>query len=229
MNNAPARGCFHRLPYAGIRRWAQVYDWQTQAVPAGASTSMTDYNLGKLSPGSHAVRVEIDATGAVDEADESNNVISRTINVTAHPVVDPVPPPPTKDTKAPTARLKAAPSVGRTTGLFKFTITYDDNVAVRLKSLGSGDVLVTGPHGFKQIGKFVAATCRSDGRPITVTYSIIPPGKKWDYGENGVYTIQLLKNQVKDASGNLAAAKKLGTFQVKVAPPKVKFSRVKIR
>jgi hypothetical protein len=240
MNNAPGAGdvstAFHTLVFVD---GAQAYDWQTQAVPAGASTSMTDYNLGKLSAGSHTVRVEIDATGAVDEADESNNVISRTINVTARPVVDPgpvppdpvppIPVPPAKDTKPPTAKLKAAPTVARTTGLFKFTVTYDDNVAVRLKSLGSGDVLVTGPHGFKQIGKFVAATRRSDGRPITVTYSITPPGKTWDYRENGIYTISLQKNQVKDAAGNLAAAKKLGTFRVTVARPKVKFSKVKIR
>src|SRR5690349_10118389 len=45
---------------------------------------------------------------------------------------------------------------------YSFTVTYTDPALVRRKSLGSGDVLVTGPNGFSAKAKLVSVDSRQN-------------------------------------------------------------------
>ena len=57
------------------------HEWYTDGLEAEHHTSVTGYNLGKLSAGSHTIKVVTDGTGVVAESNESNNTITRTITV----------------------------------------------------------------------------------------------------------------------------------------------------
>jgi hypothetical protein len=117
------------------------------------------------------------------------------------------------DTAGPTARLATPP---RTTGGAAeqtFTVTYSDAGALNAASLSSGDVRVTGPHGFSTI----ATLCSLDnpsGTARTATYKFTAPGGFFDSADNGKYTATLQSNQVQDLNGNFAAANVIGSFDV---------------
>ncbi|WP_197047602.1 hypothetical protein, partial [Planktothrix serta] len=64
-----------------------------------------------------------------------------------------------------------------------------DNQAVKVSSLDSQDVRVTGPNGFEQLANFVSVDTNSDGTPRTATYRINAPGGSWDSNEAGNYSV----------------------------------------
>ncbi|HEY9862477.1 MAG TPA: carbohydrate-binding domain-containing protein [Candidatus Obscuribacterales bacterium] len=147
-----------------------------------------------LSAGQHEMRVEM-VTGNLNL-----NYIEFT------PVVDAI---------APTASLDATniSTAGATN--YTFTVTYQDNQAIDVASLGNGDVVVTGPNGFQQAATLVSVNS-SNGSPRTATYRITPPGGAWDEADNGTYTISIQNNEVRDTSGNAVAASNIGSFQATV-------------
>jgi subtilase family serine protease len=55
--------------------------WYTSGLGAGAWAYKLDHDIGKLTPGSHTIRIETDVTGVVTESNESDNYYSRTITV----------------------------------------------------------------------------------------------------------------------------------------------------
>ena len=57
------------------------HEWYTDGLETDHYTSGTGYNLGKLSAGSHTIKLVTDSTGVVSESNESNNTITRTITV----------------------------------------------------------------------------------------------------------------------------------------------------
>jgi Domain of unknown function (DUF4347)/Legume lectin domain/Beta xylosidase C-terminal Concanavalin A-like domain len=122
------------------------------------------------------------------------------------------------DATAPTAQL-AAPNVTTGSNSYSFNVTYSDATAVKVSSLDSTDVQVTGSGGFSQLATLVSVDAASDGTPRTATYRITPPGGTWDTADNGSYAVALQANQVSDTSGNLATATALGTFQVNIPTP----------
>jgi hypothetical protein len=123
-------------------------------------------------------------------------------------------PPPTTDTTAPTATL-SAPAVTTAGGItYDFTVTYSDNVAIDVSSLDSSDMRVTGPNGFNQLATLVSRSSTTNGTPRTATYRATAPGGTWDTTDNGTYSFALQANQVRDAAGNAAAARTLGTVSV---------------
>ncbi len=119
----------------------------------------------------------------------------------------------------PPTGLLTAPNVTSTATSYTFSVNYSDNVAVNVSSLQTGNVQVTGPGGFSQLAKFVSANPNTNGSPITVLYSIVPPGGGWLASANGTYSVALLANSVKDTAGNSSAAKTLGTFTVQISQP----------
>jgi hypothetical protein len=126
----------------------------------------------------------------------------------------------TIDTIAPTAGSLSAGNVsaaGATT--YNFSVTYSDNRQVDFSSLGSSDVLVTGPGNISLPVSFVSANLSSNSGSITATYQITPPGGSWNAPDNGTYAIALQGGQVRDTAGNTAAAGTLGSFNVNVAIP----------
>jgi hypothetical protein len=50
---------------------------------------------------------------------------------------------------------------------YTFTITYTDNVAINVSTLGNGDAQVSGPGGFNNAATFVSVNNNSNGTPRT--------------------------------------------------------------
>jgi hypothetical protein len=119
------------------------------------------------------------------------------------------------DTIAPTA-AKRDTDVIFTNSTFTFDITYSDNVAVDINSIGVGDVLVTGPNGYSELATPIKVDVLSNGTPRTVTYQAIAPEKILDSADSGKYTIALQANQVTDTGGLAVAPGVLGSFEVSV-------------
>ena len=120
------------------------------------------------------------------------------------------------DAIAPTANLSAA---NITTGgeiTHNFTVTYNDNIAIKTATLDGNDVRVTGPNGFSQLATLASVDSSSNGSPRTGTYRINAPGGTWNATDNGNYTVQLLANQVSDVNNKFVAASTLGSFEVNV-------------
>lgn len=59
----------------------QKYQWYTTGLAAGSFVSVSDYNIGSLTAGSHTIKIVLDATGAIKEDDESDNEYTRTITI----------------------------------------------------------------------------------------------------------------------------------------------------
>src|SRR5439155_25242161 len=100
---------------------------------------------------------------------------------------------------------------------YKFTVTFRDDVAVNVASLGTGDVRVTGPNGFTDLPEFLGVDLNIDGTPRTATYRLTPPGGFWDFADTGSYAVALEPNQVADTAGAFVPAAPLGPFSA--APP----------
>ena len=118
------------------------------------------------------------------------------------------------DTTSPNASL-VAPEVNSSGGIsYTFTVTYTDNVAVRVATLDNSDIVVSGPNNYSQAATFVSVDTNSDGTSRAATYRITPPSGIWDSTDNGIYTVTMQANQVSDASGNGVTPGALGTFAV---------------
>jgi hypothetical protein len=100
-------------------------------------------------------------------------------------------------------------------------VTYSDDAAVDILTIGAGDIVVSGPNGFSQIATLANLPYSSNATPVNATYRINAPGGSWDSTENGTYTISLQANQVADTSGTFAAASTLTTFRVALPPDTV--------
>jgi len=125
----------------------------------------------------------------------------------------PVPPTPTP--KPPTAKLVSVPAVkksGATT--YTFTVRYTDDTGVRVASIDSDDILVTGPMSFSRRASFVKLDAGTDGLTRLATYRFTAPGGYWDALDKGTYRVALRGSQVKDIAGTFAAARTLGSFTV---------------
>ncbi len=119
------------------------------------------------------------------------------------------------DTLAPTASNLGVTDVNTSGGtIHTFTVDYADNVAVDISSLDSSDIQITGPNGFNGLATLVSVNSTENGTPRTATYQMTAPGETWDSGDNGIYAIALVGNQVLDTSGNAVPAANLGSFTV---------------
>ncbi|HEY1376699.1 MAG TPA: choice-of-anchor Q domain-containing protein, partial [Gemmataceae bacterium] len=100
---------------------------------------------------------------------------------------------------------------------YQFTVTYYDDVAIGVATLGGADVVVTGPNGFSAPATLVGVDAPTNGSPRTATYAMTPPGGAWDGPDNGTYTVVVQANQVFNTAGAPVPAATLGTFRVTVA------------
>ncbi|HSV12810.1 MAG TPA: hypothetical protein VLI90_01025, partial [Tepidisphaeraceae bacterium] len=93
------------------------------------------------------------------------------------------------DATAPTVSaptLVGTPAKGGTT--LQFKMTFSDNIAIDIATLGNGDLLVTGPNGFSQLATFVSVSKASNGSPRTAIYQLAAPGGTLDALDSGTYT-----------------------------------------
>lgn len=95
---------------------------------------------------------------------------------------------------------------------YLFDVAYSSANSVRLSSLGSGDVVVSGPGNFLQPAQFVGASDSRDATRIVATYRITAPGGQWDALDAGVYRVQLQENEVFDTAGNALSSASPGSF-----------------
>jgi predicted outer membrane repeat protein len=118
----------------------------------------------------------------------------------------------------PTASADPLPDVVQPGGTaYDFVVTFRDDSAVSVATLGNGDIRVTGPNGFSTLTPFVGVDLNTNGTPRSATFRLTPPGGAWDATDNGTYTVSVEPNQVADTSGNFAFAAALG--QIEVAMP----------
>jgi uncharacterized protein YkwD len=129
-------------------------------------------------------------------------------------VTSPTPTP--TDTTAPTATLTKAKRRGAAGRYHPLIVQYADDRGLNVSTFDNFDVVVTGPNGFSRGAIFTGVALSAGDAPKAVGYKIKGPGAGWDTADNGVYTIKLVGSQVRDASGNAAAAKTLGTFTVAI-------------
>ena len=120
------------------------------------------------------------------------------------------------DTEAPTASGAALPVTTAGGVTHTVTVTYADNHEIDASSLGTGDLLVTGPNGYEQIATLVGVDAAGDGTPRVATYRFDAPGGTWDAADSGTYTVTLLPDQVRDTSGNFHAGGAVAEFTVAV-------------
>lgn len=117
------------------------------------------------------------------------------------------------DTAPPVATLESAPAVDimNNAATYSFTVRYRDLVAVDGSSFGA-DIDVLTPDGTTLIGT-ATATAQPNVGDIGVTYTLVR-ANKWLTTEKGNFILRLKPNEVRDTSGNFAAAGDLGTFEV---------------
>ena len=94
-----------------------------------------------------------------------------------------------------------------------FTVTYSDDTAVNGATINTGDVQVTGPNGYSQIGTLSNLTAANG--VWTATYRVPAPGGTWDAVDNGTYVVSMRANEVTDTAGKPVPAGVLGTFAVR--------------
>jgi hypothetical protein len=120
------------------------------------------------------------------------------------------------DNTPPAAFLDVANITSGGSARHSFTVTFTDNSAVRVSSLGASDFVVTGPNGYSNLVAFVGVDTATDGSPRTATYSAPVPGAVWDAADNGYYFIILRNGQVSDIVSNAVAQTVLGGFSVSI-------------
>jgi hypothetical protein len=129
--NSPAGGSVSNRFYTQLYLdGAPKTAWSTDSLSPGSFTFIIGYNLGKLSPGTHVVRIEADSTGAIGESDETDNSCSRTFVV---------------NSSASTPPQVTSPSFS-TNGSFQFTITGISNRTYQVNAstnLVSWDLIAT--------------------------------------------------------------------------------------
>ena len=121
------------------------------------------------------------------------------------------------DTTPPVAIANVANITGGGAPTHSLTVTYTDNSAVSIASLGSSNLVVTGPGGFSNLVDFVGVDTASDGTPRVGSYSISAPGGIWDAADNGAYQVAIQNGQVKDTFNNAIAEAVLASFTVAIS------------
>jgi PKD repeat protein len=120
---------------------------------------------------------------------------------------------PTAALAPPSPGIGGAVTPGAAQYWFKVSFTDVDG-GIDWRTVGTGDVQVTGPNGFSQLpvlSNFVATAGGAEA-----TYKLLAPGGRWDFADNGVYSIALLANEVADTGGAFAPATALGGLTVAI-------------
>jgi hypothetical protein len=189
--------------------WANV--WSTSSPVSDSAWQEVQYTLPDWAAGSPTVRLR---WGLASNADSNIDIGWNLddVELLGDGSLDTTPPVPTLSVADIT--LGGAPS-------HACSVTYTDDTAVRLASLSSANLLVTGPQGYSEFAEFVGADLPLDGSPCTATYSIPAPGGSWEVQDNGVYEVTLRANAVEDIFNNATPETLLGAFTVAIpsVPP----------
>jgi glucose/arabinose dehydrogenase len=103
---------------------------------------------------------------------------------------------------------------------YVFDVTYLDDSAVDIATLGNGDIRITGPNGYSQTATLVRLDDDVNASKRVATYEVVAPGNGWDRADDGLYTVSLVAGQVADTSGNTSPAATLGSYRVSLDRPR---------
>jgi hypothetical protein len=184
--------------------WGNV--WSTSSAVSDTSWQEVQYALPPGVAGSSSLRLRWGLASNVAQNEIGWNIDD--VQLLGDGALDTSPPVPTLSVADLT--LGGSPS-------HSCSVTYTDNTAVRLSSLDSTDLLVTGPNSYSNLVQFVGADLPMDGSPLTGTYSIPAPAETWEAADNGTYTVTLLDGAVEDTLNNATPETTLGTFSVSIS------------
>ena len=95
-----------------------------------------------------------------------------------------------------------------------FSVIYSDNTSISTATIGTGDILVTGPNGYSQYATLLSVDNSANGSPRVATYRITSPDVQWIEDDNGIYQVTMVANQVSDLGGSFVAAGIIGSFTI---------------
>jgi len=112
------------------------------------------------------------------------------------------------------AKALKAPRAGASA--YELDVTYTDDVALNMSTLGNDDVLVTTPGG-ATIAATMETLLASTPSSATVRYRFDAPGGSFNAASSGTYLLNIAAGSVTDSWGNPLTATNLGQFS-KVVP-----------
>jgi subtilisin family serine protease len=124
------------------------------------------------------------------------------------------------DNAAPTVSLQSVPAPVMGGQAQFLTLAYEDQLGVRVPSLGNGDIVILGPNGITIDAVFYDVDGISNGRRREATYWFIPPGGSWNEADYGLYTIIAKAGSVTDILYQSHPQDRVvGTFSFDVVTP----------
>ena len=181
--------------------WANV--WSTSSSVTDSRWQEVQYTLPASMAGKTAVRLRWGISSNPAQSDIGWNIDE--VELLGDGSIDTAPPVPALSVAD--VKSEGSPS-------HSCTVTYTDNTAVRVASLGSSDLYVSGPNGYSNIVDSVGADLPSDGTPCTASYSVPAPGGTWDAADDGTYQLVLRESEVEDIHNNATPQTMLGSFKV---------------
>jgi hypothetical protein len=184
--------------------WTDI--WTTAKAVADSSWQEVQYSLPAFAAGSSSVQLRWGISSGASQNDIGWNIDD--VMVLGNGAVDTAPV---------TAMIDAPNIISGGSPIHSFTVTYTDNVAVSVASLGAADLYVLGPNGFSNVVEFAGVDVPTDGTPRTATYTLKAPGEFWTTADNGTYQVFLSADEVTDTSNNALEEMLLGTFTVAIS------------
>jgi uncharacterized delta-60 repeat protein len=126
------------------------------------------------------------------------------------------------DVGAPTASVVSLPDISEIeVAAETFTVRYTDDIAVDASTIGTGDVVVTGPNGYSQPAEFLGFVGNDSGGnapELVAKYQVKPPAATFEKGDEGQYSLSLQPDAVADVGGNATPATPIAdaTFTVTI-------------
>ncbi|MBX7106303.1 MAG: right-handed parallel beta-helix repeat-containing protein, partial [Gemmataceae bacterium] len=100
--------------------------------------------------------------------------------------------------------------------VYSAKVVYTDETAINTGSIDLNDVTLTGGVLGSPLSPSKVSFTGS-GVSVTATYEFTPPGGSWDFFDGGVYTLNMIANQVFDTDGpSSVLAGPLGSFTVSI-------------
>jgi hypothetical protein len=100
--------------------------------------------------------------------------------------------------------------------IYKIQVVYEDDGGIDVSTLGSSNITITGPLGSIPV-IFTGVDVGTNGAPRVATYEFPAPGGKWNFVDNGLYTVSMNAGTVFDTAMPMphsVAAGIIGTFSV---------------
>jgi hypothetical protein len=184
--------------------WTSI--WSTSSAIADNSWQEVQHALPAWAAGSSSVRVRWGLSSNPGQNDIGWNIDD--VQILGDGAVDVTPP---------GAVASVANIVNAGSPAHSFTVTYTDDSAVNVSSLGSSNLLVTGPNGYSNLVDYIGVDTPTDGTPRIASYSVSAPNGTWNAADNGTYQITIQNGQVTDTFNNSVAESVLGAFTVAIA------------